>query len=86
MFVADTSNSRRFFVRGNSFGNPNNQMLQNTQIAPNMAKPIHQFPTQRLSCMVSEVWTPGSTNITRNLEINTNPTAAPEKKKNNQLC
>ena len=51
-----------FLVKENSLGNPKSQMLQKTQIAPNMAKPSHQFPTQRLSCTVSEVWTPSSTN------------------------
>ena len=71
--------SRRFLVSGNSFGNPKSQMLQKTQIAPNTAKPSHQFPTHRLSSTVSEVWAPSSTNIRRNLEITTNPTIAPER-------
>ena len=67
-----------FLVSGNSFGNPNSQILQNMQIAPNMANPSHQFPTHRVSCIVNDVWTPSSTNIERKLESNTKPTAAPE--------
>ena len=69
---------RRFLVIGNAFGNPKSQMLQKMQIAPNMANPSHQFPTQRLSSTVSEVCTPSSTNIERNFEIITKPTAEPE--------
>ena len=73
-----SSFSRSFLIKGICFGNPNNQILQNTQIAPNMANPSHQFPTQRVSWIVNEVWTPSSTNIERKLETHTNPTTAPE--------
>ena len=69
--------SLNFLVSGNSFGNPSNQTLQKMQIAPNMIKPSHQFPTQALSLLVSVVWTPSSTNIERNREIKTKPSAAP---------
>ena len=76
-----SSMSRCFFVGGNSFGNPKSQILQNTQITPNMANPSHQFPTHRVSCIVNQVWTPSSTYIERKLESSTNPTAAPEMKR-----
>lgn len=69
--------SLNFLVSGNSFGNPSNQTLQKMQIAPNMRKPSHQFPTQALSLLVSVVWTPSSTNVERNREIKTKPSAAP---------
>ena len=75
---SQTSISPCFLVEGICFGNPNSQMLQNIQIAPNMANPSHQFPTQRVSRTVNEVWTPSSTNIDRKLETHTNPTTAPE--------
>ena len=69
--------SLNFLVSGNSFGNPSNQTLQKMQIPPNTRKPSHQFPTQALSLLVSVVWTPSSTNIERNREIKTKPSAAP---------
>ena len=77
--LVSSSSSLRFFVRGNSLGKAKNQRLQNALKPPNMAKPSHQFPTQRVSSGVSDVWTPNSTNFERKTGLKTNPAAAPEK-------
>ena len=68
---------RRYFVPGNSLGNPAAQILQNTAAPAKTANPSHQAPTHRWSKGVSFVSTPMSTYIERNTVARVVPITKP---------